>query len=165
MKKTLFLFLLVGLLGLSGCNDLNNDSLKTIPIKTHELPKAAQITLDGIKDYIVVSSVRYTVTSDRGSLYETKMVSTIKMIAPPFEIEFDKDGIWTDVETEAEKGHFMIETIQCLPHFPSAIVRYIKNHDLRVEEIERTPYGFKVETIDDRDFYFNKLGIYLGDDD
>lgn len=158
MKKVLFLTLFIGMIGLMSChrNSMDKHDVPSTPVNTEQLPDQAKATLNKIEGYTVASSAKFANTTDRGSLYESRLVAKMRAVATAIEIEFDMNGIWTDVE--AENGHIPLETIKSLPHFPVKIVEYIKANQLLVEEIERKSYGFKVETVDNRKFFFDKMG-------
>lgn len=158
MKKLLFLALSLGGLAWAGCSKKGVDasSIPTVSVTTDQLPTEAKATLNAIKGYTVASSTKFSRATDRGSLYESRLIASMRAVASSIEIEFDINGLWTDVE--AENGEIPYETIESLLHFPAKIVEYIKANRLRVEEIERKSYGFKVETTDNKKFYFDKMG-------
>lgn len=124
------------------------------------MPDEAKTTLNAIEGYDVASSVKYAIPTDRGSLYESRLVAKMRAVATIIEMEFDINGVWTDID--AENGHIPTELIKRLPHFPAKIVEYIQKNQLLVEEIERKSYGFKLETEDDLKFFFDKRGELIG---
>lgn len=165
MRKVLFFSLLIGMIGLVSCGrrGLDSDSVPTTPVSTDLLPSEARTTLDAIKGYDVASSVKFAFPTDRGSLFESRLLSKMRTAATILEIEFDMNGIWTDIE--AENGHISLEVIMRLRHFPRRIAEYIEKNPLLVEEIERKSYGFKVETVEDAKYFFDKRGNLIGNNE
>ena len=119
MRKVLFFSLLIGMIGLVSCGKrgLDNDSIPTTPVGMEQLPDEAKTTLNAIEGYDVASSVKYAIPTDRGSLYESRLVAKMRAAATIIEMEFDMNGVWTDIDVE--NGHIPTELIKRLPHFPA----------------------------------------------
>jgi len=78
-----------------------------------------------------------------------------------FDIDFDKNGNWDDVD-----GHTNPVPQSILNLLPSGIVAYVSaNHsNLQIVEVNRESYGYEIGLTGDVDLRFNSQGGFIGYD-
>lgn len=157
MKNVLLLALGLGLM--TSCSSDNEVDQITIS-SSAKLPSSAMDVVNALEGYTLVGAQQFALVSEIGSLYEGVLVSKARSTAAArLEMEFDTYGMWTDVE--AESGFIPQATLASLRDLPVSLLSYLSDNALQVEEIERKSYGFKVETISERKYLFDKAGLLL----
>lgn len=153
MKKVfkISLFAFASLFMFSACSSDDNKAVDNGTTTFAQLPvEARSFVSDYFGDY-TTSNVSTVSQSEIGSAY-------IASFKEGVEIEFDKNGLWTDIEGN---GKALPQSI--LDILPPTIVSYVLNNHpgTSIEEIERKSYGYKVELLNDVDLLFDKSGEYL----
>lgn len=160
--KTKVMIVALGLATLASCNkadevlEQNPQSTEVATDALASLPESARTVVNSFRSYTVTRTVQFQEASERGSLFESTLAPQAKAAGVYIDIEFDANGLWTDVE--AENGVLPYDFIASLPNFPRAIVDYIRTNNLAVEEIERKSYGFKLDVTTGADLLFDKKG-------
>ncbi len=162
MKKILFpVFIAAAAFSLAACdNDNANEPVESSVLLTR-LPETAQQV---IKSAFINGTVQEVSTDldptamARGSAYE----ATIRQNGVALDIEFDAQGLWTDIEAEDDAA-IPAAILNALPQLPAALLTYVKtNHaGTGITEIERKAYGFHVELQQDIELLFDKEGVIL----
>lgn len=156
-----FVFVLFLSSTLVSCSD--DDDVK-VPekeiIAETELPAASRMTINTYFDGATIKEARQiSVPNIYNSLYSVSLSSK-------FEIDFDKNGVWTEVESEDNRAI----PAKFLEIEVPGIYTYLQRNyaDFYVIEIEREKYGFTVELNNGTDLVFDKeeqfIGIDIDDD-
>lgn len=162
LQAALIFFVAFAVLGCSDDNDDMGGIEKTV-ISEGALPKASMVTINAyFKEAQVKQAMQFSKPNIYSSLYSVSLSNK-------FEIDFNKDGVWTEVESEDNQpipAAFMIAEVPLIHAYLMA------NFDgLYAVEIEREHYGFTVELNNGVDLVFDReqnfIGIDLdeGDDD
>lgn len=161
IKKILSYTLVLAALGfgLASCDKDDDDSylLATGVEAVTTLPERARTTLTAIPGAQVNNTKTYTVLSDRGAKYE----SYFTLSGVSLELEFDALGNWIDVEA---KGRGVVpEAMLTSLGLPQTMLDYLRTNALlaQIEELERMPYGYRIELRNDTKLQFNQAGGYL----
>lgn len=142
-------------------DDNNNDTTEVV-INKEALPKNATVTIDTYFDG--KAGIKVAKQSTQPNIYN----SVYKVILNnEFEIDFDKTGIWTEVEG---KNDYPIPESFLLAEVPRiysyCVATFPENY---IIEIEREKFGYTVELSNGTDLIFdvneNLIGIDLDDDD
>lgn len=160
--KVMMMALGLGLVALTSCDKDADDVIAQGTTTTEALemlPQEARTVVSSFAGYTVSRTVQYRAASERGTLYESTLRPQVVAGGVVIDIEFDANGLWTDVD--AENGVLPHDFIASLPSFPTAIVSYIRSNSLAVEEIERKAYGFKLDLTSDADLLFDKEGVLI----
>lgn len=150
-----FVLLLIGaIISFTSCSDDDNNNGKNITYD--ELPALSkQFISDHFADYSV-SDVK-----KESSNYD---VSLIKPTTNGYEIKFDREGEWLEVEGHSESA--LPDNVLAL--LPRSIVSYVKQNyaDKGINEMKKETYGYKVELTGrpDIELMFDLSGNYLGED-
>lgn len=147
LKLLLVSLFLVGGLPLTSCSDKDDEELEqTITIS--QLPSQAQSFLNQYFADVKAKSI------------EKQYITTIVMykveLVNDFEIMFNSDGVWQEVDAPDNKT---IPTGIA----PSAIEEYVNSNypDYGINEINKTGEGYNVELISGLEMAFNELGEFL----
>ena len=147
LKLLLVSLFLVGGLSLTSCSDKDDEELEqTITIS--QLPSQAQTFLNQYFADVKAKSI------------EKQYITTIVMykveLVNDFEIMFNSDGVWQEVDAPDNKT---IPTGIA----PSAIEEYVNSNypDYGINEINKTGEGYNVELISGLEMAFNELGEFL----
>ncbi len=133
-------------------DDDGNDDGETV-IAFDQLPQAAKDLIE--TNFPTAQAIKVTensVAEDDGTIYEVELDNG-------FELSFDADGNWTDIDGEN----------QAVPDalVPANVLSYIQSTypSLYVESIEKENYGYKVGLSNDVDLKFDADGPFIGIDD
>ena len=141
MKKIIFSILCLVSTTLIACNH------EEIPVNPNDLPKAAQ---SFIQKYFAKSTIAIAIKD--GNEYEVKF-------ANGYEIDFDKNGEWKDVDCQ----------MTAIPQgiVPTTIDTYVKNNFAQnfIVKISRDRHGYDVELNNDLDLEFDSNGKFIRIDD
>jgi hypothetical protein len=160
--STVFFAVLVAM-GFAGCSnhsdDINHPDGDTI--EASALPQASRTTLNTYFNDATITSARRSGSANiYGSIYKA-------LLSNGFEIDFDKDGLWTEVESEKNlpiPSKFFEDQLPEIQAYIEA--NYARSH---VVEIEREQFGFTVELDNGIDLVFDReqrfIGIDLDDND
>lgn len=133
--------LLVGFLAVSvsACSDDDDD-----PITSTELPSQAKAFLDTYYSGVNIVSA----TKDKNE-YDV-------VLGNGHEIDFDKDGLWIDVDAPAG---LTVPT----GFYPAAIDAYVTEHFSGdgINEISKVKEGYDVDLVGGLDLVFNQDGTFL----
>ncbi|MCH5222780.1 MAG: PepSY-like domain-containing protein [Muribaculaceae bacterium] len=147
LKLLLVSLFLVGGLSLTSCSDKDDEELEqTITIS--QLPSQAQTFLNQYFADVKAKSI------------EKQYITTIVMykveLVNDFEIMFNSEGVWQEVDAPDNKT---IPTGIA----PSAIEEYVNSNypDYGINEINKTGEGYNVELISGLEMAFNELGEFL----
>ncbi|MCL1867436.1 MAG: PepSY-like domain-containing protein [Paludibacter sp.] len=82
-------------------------------------------------------------------------------LANGFDIDFEKNGNWDDVD-----GHINPVPQSILNLLPSGIVEYVSANlnNYQIVEVNREPYGYEIGLTGDIDLRFNSQGGFIGYD-
>lgn len=130
-------------------------------IEASALPQASRTTLNTyFNDATVTSAKRASSANIYGSIYTA-------LLSNSFEIDFDENGLWTEIESEknlAIPTKFLEDQLPEVQAYLEA--NYASNH---VVEIERERFGFTIELNSGVDLVFDRdqrfVGVDLDDDD
>ena len=154
MKKLTYILSLLFLVsvGFISCSsDDNDDSV----IDYAGLPANAQNFVEthfpGVTSNYVT---RENVPDSDGTLYEVHLSNG-------FDIDFDSEGNWTGID-----GNYQILPNSVIALLPVNILNYLSVNypDASVIEMEKKPYGYKVELNTNVDLRFDSNGNFLGID-
>lgn len=153
---------LLATVSLFSCND-NNDFNEPggDSIEASALPQASRTTLNTyFNDATVTSAKKSNSANIYGSIYSA-------LLSNSFEIDFNEDGLWTEIESEK---NIAIPTKFLEDELPKVQVYLEANYaDSYAVEIERERNGFTVELNNGIDLVFdqdqNLIGIDLDEDD
>lgn len=149
MKATFFLqvvLLLFVYSGLSSCS--SNDEEQRIEAK--DLPSAAQSFIKTHFPEAETVSIALD-PKDQYSQYEVSLNNG-------FDLDFDKNGRWTEIEGHGEKVPDSV--------VPKPILAYVTANysDSFIEEISKEASGYKVDLSNDVDLQFDEDGNFTGMD-
>ncbi|MDR2121751.1 MAG: PepSY-like domain-containing protein [Flavobacteriaceae bacterium] len=156
MKK---LFLFLGIISLTTLNFIscNSDDVSDrSSITPDALPSAAKTFVSGyFSNAAIKSATQSTVPNIHNSMYKA-------FLSNGFEIDFDKNGNWTEIESENDQAiseSFLSEEIP-------EIYNYVKSNypSNRIVAIEKEHYGYSVELNNDIDLIFNQNQEFAGID-
>lgn len=140
------------LFSFTACNN-DDDNNNEVIINFAELPEASRTLIESNFSGATANRIikRNAADSD-GTLYEVWLSNN-------FEIDFDANGIWTDIDGN----------MQQVPNalIPSAILTYTQTNypkPLFIEGIDKESYGYQVEISNDIDLKFNADGTFIGID-
>ena len=164
MKKKFLLLMSIFVISLSACSD-NAESANW---KFSELPETAQTFVTTYFNQYMVNKVKKNKKeNERGSVYEVTLQKNglkvaLSSISSGIKIEFDRNGEWTEIESLTDNGSIPADILELLP---VGIVEYIERNypNKAPEEIERKPYGYKIELVNDKELLFDKNGEILSD--
>ena len=130
----------------------NDDDEITVPVS--DLPQNAQTLIEShFSGAQAIYLSKNTVTDDDGTVYELKLDNG-------FEIDFDQDGNWTDIEGNRQQVPDAL--------IPQEILSYVLSNypsPLFIEGIDKESYGYQIEVSNDVDLKFDADGNFIGIDD
>ncbi|MCY4781730.1 PepSY-like domain-containing protein [Sphingobacterium sp. UT-1RO-CII-1] len=145
---------------LVSCSDDEVERPEKEVIADTELPAASKMTINTYFDGATIKEARkVSVPNIYNSIFSVSLSSK-------FEIDFDRNGIWTEIESEDNRSI----PAKFLEIEVPGIYTYIQDNyvDFYVVEIEREKYGFTVELNNGIDLVFDKeeqfIGIDIDDD-
>lgn len=156
-----FLALLASITFFSCSSDNDLGAPEGENIEASALPQASRTTLNTyFNDATVTSAKRASSANIYGSIYTA-------LLSNSFEIDFDENGLWTEIESEknlAIPTRFLEDQLPEIQAYLEA--NYANNH---VVEIERERFGFTIELNNGVDLVFDReqrfVGVDLDDDD
>ena len=159
MHKKIYTVILAALLtiGFLSCSSDNDDIQPDgETIEASALPQASRTTLNTyFTDANVTSARKLSSANIYGSIYKA-------LLSTGFEIDFDKDGLWTEIESERDlpiPSSFMEGQIPAIHAYIAA--NYANNYAI---EIEREQFGFTVELNNGVDLVFDSEQKFIGVD-
>ncbi|WDF67509.1 PepSY-like domain-containing protein [Sphingobacterium oryzagri] len=149
----------ITLFSCSDNNDFNETGGETIEVSA--LPEASRATLNTYFNEASVTSAKKSSSANiYGSIYSA-------LLSNGFEIDFNENGLWTEIESEknlAIPTQFLQDELPKVQTYLAA--NYANNV---VVEIERERYGFTIELNNGIDLVFdqeqNLIGVDLDEDD
>lgn len=134
--------------------DVDNDDDDEITVPVSDLPQNARTLIEShFSGAQAIYLSKNKVTDDDGTLYELKLDNG-------FEIDFDKDGNWTDIEGNRQQVPDAL--------IPEGILSYVLSNypsPLFIEGIDKESYGYQLEISNDLDLKFDVDGNFIGIDD
>lgn len=156
-KISTALFAVLVTIGFLSCSNDNDDVQpdgETIEVSA--LPQASRTTLSTyFTDANVTSARRSSSANIYGSIYKA-------LLSNGFEIDFDKDGLWTEIESERNlpiPSSFLEGQVPAIQAY--VVANYANNH---IIEIEREQFGFTVELNNSVDLVFDREQRFIGVD-
>ncbi|WP_292008786.1 PepSY-like domain-containing protein [Chryseobacterium sp.] len=160
MKKLFFIIGLVSAtsLGFVSCSDDNKDDYQgqSTSITAGDLPTTAK---NFISTYFSGSSVQsasqYSSPNVRNSVYKALLNNN-------FEIDFDKNGNWTEIESKTKQAipdSFLTQEVPAIADYIK--VNYPNNW---IVEIDKENYGYSVELNSGLELIFNQSQQFVGID-
>lgn len=149
--KNLFLatFLAIDGLALTSCSNDDNSSNNETLIEASALPELARTFIaTHFPDATYVRIEKQNIADADGSIYDVHLSNG-------FEIDFDTNGNWTDVD-----GNFTAVPPAIVPE---TITNYVTANypDLFISTIEIETTGYDVELSNDLDLIFNSQGEFV----
>lgn len=149
MKILGYILVFVALTGFQACS--SDDNADDLPIGYVDLPQQSRDFIELHFPNVDVTRVEENLIPDEdGTIYEVRL-------ANGFELDFDKDGLWTEVDGNGQKVPDAI--------IPQPILEYVQaNYEpgIFIESIHRKVYGFKIELSNHLELRFNAEGGFLG---
>lgn len=150
MKLLRIIMILGAIWGLTACSS-DDDSVTETVINYEQLPEQSRTFIETHFAGVQTIRVEKNLVPDAdGTVYEVKL-------ANGFEIDFDADGVWVEVDGN---GNPVPNSI-----VPEAILTYVQSNyppELFVESIEKKNYGYRIELSNDVELRFDSDGGFIG---
>ncbi len=150
MKLLRIIMVLSAIWGLTACSS-DDDSVTEVVINYEQLPEQSRTFIEShFTDVQTIRVEKNLIPDADGTVYEVKLANV-------FEIDFDADGVWIEVDGNGNPVPTAI--------IPEAILTYVQSNyppELFIESIEKKNYGYRIELSNDVELKFDSDGGFIG---